>query len=533
MMTEGSRLSANQIKNRKRKSLALLIVLLFICCVALTQGKPKFLNRDINIQCPVLDLLTGDEAILRKINKSLYEHSVRKYYDYFSVSQKSGFSLWHAIQYTSKYKIKMHNEDYLSVFFDQYVYPYGAAHGHGFSHAVVYDVKTGEELSLEDIMKVGVDYRERIMQYYREERDLQRISGTYYMPAGKYILDGIEMHTLQENSFYLTETGLVLLIQTWDGGNYTKSTKIPLDYLTGYLKTDEDIAADSEFSPSCLEKLIPVEGGTFTMGNTRKGIESYKDAKPAHEVTITYDFLMAKTEITNAEFLEFLNDAPISADGYFNNRKICDVSWNGFRYDRELDAFKLGNALEKEAPAVNVTWWGAIEFCDWLSRKRGLQPAYGKNGELISKSGIERYDLTLVEGFRIPTEAEWEYAAKGGQNSQKDYIFSGSDAIDEVAWYWKNSSNTIHTITQKKPNALGLYDMSGNAREWCYDAWDPKFYQKTSRTNPVNHNPTSKRVTRGGDWSFDAFASRVFTRTFRKPADVGKGRMGFRIVLKK
>ena len=138
----------------------------------------------------------------------------------------------------------------------------------------------------------------------------------------------------------------------------------------------------------------------------------------------------------------------------------------------------------EQLPVEEVSWADGIAFCNELSKKLGLTPAYKGTGNMCEL-------INGANGFRLPSEAEWEFAAKGGQN----FVYAGSDKIDEVAWYRDNSSRETHEVAKKKPNGYGLYDMSGNVWEWCADDY----------TNPGQHSPgASRRASRGGGWSDDA-----------------------------
>ena len=116
-------------------------------------------------------------------------------------------------------------------------------------------------------------------------------------------------------------------------------------------------------------------------------------------------------------------------------------------------------------PVERVSWYEAIKFCNVLSKKMGLTPVYTINGNNVSQN-------TSANGFRLPAVEEWLYAAKGGEN----YAYAGSNKIDDVAWYDNNSGNKTHPVAQKKPNGYGLYDMSGNVREWCWDVYGSLCY---------------------------------------------------------
>ena len=194
-------------------------------------------------------------------------------------------------------------------------------------------------------------------------------------------------------------------------------------------------------------KMIKVEGGTFSMGATsEQGSVAYKDEKPVHSVTLS-DYYIGETEVTQELWEAVMGSNPSYCKGN-NQRPVERVSWNDCQ-----------------------------EFINKLNRLTG-------------------------KNFRLPTEAEWEYAARGGKYS-KDYVYkySGSNNADEVAWYYDNSGDETHPVKTKKANKLGLYDMSGNVDEWCNDWWG--FYHSNSQPNPTGPSRGECRVLRGGSWFND------------------------------
>ncbi len=247
-------------------------------------------------------------------------------------------------------------------------------------------------------------------------------------------------------------------------------------------------------------ELVLVERGSFTMGDTWG--DGSDNEKPSHSVELTYDFLIGKYEVTFDQYDWFCEET--------GRKKPGDNSWGrGCR------------------PVINVSWNDAIAYCNWLSEKEKLPKAYDSNGNLLDKDGMITTDPSKVVGYRLPTEAEWEYAARGGNNSE-GYKYSGSNSVDEVAWYTSNSGGKTQEVGKKAPNELGIYDMSGNVWEWCSDWYDSGYYAKSPTTNPYNYTPGSARVLRGGSCCDDASGTRVADRFDFSPSITDYG-LGFRI----
>ena len=218
--------------------------------------------------------------------------------------------------------------------------------------------------------------------------------------------------------------------------------------------------------------MIAVKGGTFTMGATaEQGSDAYSGEKPAHQVTLS-DYCIGETEVTQELWQAVMGSTP----SYFT-----------------------GNL---HRPVEQVSWNDCQEFIKKLNQLTG-------------------------KTFRLPTEAEWEYAARGGSQSQ-GYKYAGSNTIGDVAWYENNSSSTTHPVKQKQANELGLYDMSGNVWEWCQDWYDS--YSSTPQTNPAGPSSGSNRVYRGGSWYFNAWFCRVSLRDYGTPTFRGYG-LGLRLAL--
>ncbi len=252
--------------------------------------------------------------------------------------------------------------------------------------------------------------------------------------------------------------------------------------------------------------LVIVEKGSFLMGDTWG--DGYSDEKPIHRVTFAYDLYMSKYEVTFDEYDAFCDDNGAN--------KPNSVFW------RDEEGWEKGNT-----PVINVSWNDAIAYCKWFSEKENLPKAYDDKGNFLDKNGKITTDPSKVAGYRLPTEAEWEYAAHGG-NKGKGYKYAGSNAVDDVAWYDSNSGSRTQEVGKKAPNELGIYDMSGNVWEWCSDWWDSSYYSKSPTINPYNSTAGSSRVRRGGSWYGNARSVRVAYRNRRSPSSTLVS-LGFRI----
>jgi len=246
--------------------------------------------------------------------------------------------------------------------------------------------------------------------------------------------------------------------------------------------------AESVDCPPEPGSFVLVEGGTFSMGDEFGDLGD--DCIPVHTVVLEYDFWIGRYLVTFDEYDLF-----------------CDVTGRGKARD-------WGWGRETR-PVIMVTWWDAIEYCNWLSDKEGYPRAYDDEGNFLDAYGELTVDPSEVMGYRLPTEAEWEYAARGGQH-HSTYKYSGSDRVADVAWWRRGASMQTHPVGLKQPNALGIYDMSGNVWEWCSDWYAP--YTDVTKTNPYNATPDGNRVVRGGGYYSTQLEVRIAHRSSREPA---------------
>ena len=293
-----------------------------------------------------------------------------------------------------------------------------------------------------------------------------------------------------------------------------------------------------------LIKTIFVEGGTFEMGCTSEQSDCYNDALPVHTVTVN-SLYIGKYEVTNAQVVEVFNWAlqqgkiTISSTTLQNaegdQQELLDLDANKCQISYDGTQLYVENNYD-DYPVIEISWYGAAAFCNYLSEREGLTPVYNLSDWSADWN---------ANGYRLPTEAEWEYASRGGAFSQ-GYRYSGSNIADEVAWYWDNSyadgnSNlqTYNGIVQgtlpvgtKKCNELGIYDMSGNVWEWCWDWYSDSYYNISPNDNPKGPDSGLYRVMRGGGWASNTWGIQVSARQKTKPSDSFFD-LGFRVSRKR
>ncbi|MDR1929956.1 MAG: formylglycine-generating enzyme family protein [Treponema sp.] len=235
-------------------------------------------------------------------------------------------------------------------------------------------------------------------------------------------------------------------------------------------------------------KMIHINGGSFYRGSNEG---AFRVNERVHEATVK-PFLLSETEVTQDLYAAVMNHNP----SYFKGAEL---------------------------PVESVSWFDAVLFCNSLSELNGLKPAYTVEGETVTWDRDSK-------GFRLPTEAEWEYAARGGQNAGGEILekagYSGGSAAADLGWYSANANRRPQPVKTKLPNQLGLYDMSGNVWEWCWDWYDD--YPAEPIYDPVGSPQGRNRVFRGGAWVTPVNQLRVTFRVGNPPSSKAYS-VGFRI----
>lgn len=230
--------------------------------------------------------------------------------------------------------------------------------------------------------------------------------------------------------------------------------------------------------------FILIPAGSFMMGS-ETGL-AYE--KPVHQVIIADSFFISKYEITQKQWLTVMDSNP-------------------------------SNFVGMDLPVANLSWEQAIQFCNKLSKLMGLDTAYHMSNDII-------FWDTSANGFRLPTEAEWEYACRAGTTND----FAGNGNPLDMGWFDLNSGGQPHPVGTKLSNQWNIYDMHGNVWEWCWDWFDPFYYSKSPLVNPKGPEKGINKVVRGGSWQLGATFARSSSRQF--PEDQ-KLNFGFRIVRNK
>ena len=238
------------------------------------------------------------------------------------------------------------------------------------------------------------------------------------------------------------------------------------------------------------EGFVWIPAGSFMMGSPENEAEREND-ETQHEVTITRSFYMQIHEVTQGEWRELMGNNP----SYFSS---CG----------------------SDCPVEMVSWYDALAYANALSEEHNLDPCFTIDGTNVTISATTIYDCS---GYRLPTAAEWEYSARAGTRTA---FYNGERTLDDIAWYGGNSNRRTHPVAQLEANSWGVYDMSGNVWEWCWDRYGS--YESSSITDPIGANSGSNRVLRGGSWFNSASGIRSAARNSNDPTNRNRYR-GFRL----
>ncbi|MEC7986530.1 MAG: SUMF1/EgtB/PvdO family nonheme iron enzyme [Myxococcota bacterium] len=231
--------------------------------------------------------------------------------------------------------------------------------------------------------------------------------------------------------------------------------------------------------------MVKIESGSFMMGSDTQDAAAQSVEFPRHKVNLQKGFWMSSTPITQSLYERITRSNPSAKK-------------------------------HPQQPVESISWFDAVNFCNRLSIQQEIAPAY----RIVQQKVF--WDRSSG-GYRLPTEAEWEYAARAG----KETVFAGSDNPTEVAWFYDNSHGTPQQVAQRKPNSFGLHDMSGNVWEWCFDGSGA--YPANIATDPIGDSNADKKIRRGGSWRNKITALRVTHRSHSKPSRISNA-CGFRIV---
>ena len=261
--------------------------------------------------------------------------------------------------------------------------------------------------------------------------------------------------------------------------------------------------------------FVRVPGGTFLMGSPQGTPGSRDNERPVRVVTLS-GFYISQFLVTQGEWYDVMGTNP----SFFQGARLpAGVNW-------------------RNLPVESVSWYGALVFSNRLSIARGLTPAYSIGGNTnpadwgpVPTSRNATWDAVVMvpgsTGYRLPTEAQWEFAARGGHGSPGNFTFSGSNTAADVAWMWENSGDRTREVGTLRPNALGLYDMSGNVSEWVWD-W-AGMYPAAAQTDPTGAAAGDIRVFRGGHWGDTPELARSAIRHGINPV-LRSEFIGFRVV---
>jgi formylglycine-generating enzyme required for sulfatase activity len=283
-----------------------------------------------------------------------------------------------------------------------------------------------------------------------------------------------------------------LVVGLYLGGDNTARQRVEKQLETAKPATSEE---KDMIKNSIGMKLKLIPAGSFLMGATPGDAEAKDQQNPQHKVTITGPFYLGVYEVTQHEY-----------------KQVMGVNPSGFLRDSEL------------LPVEKVSWLDAVTFCNKLSEREGRLPYYEIDGRTVTILG--------GNGYRLPTEAEWEYACRAPRDSggaTKHPFGNDESELASYAWFRGIGEFETHPVGQKKPNRWGLYDMQGNVWEWCQDWFGENYYKQSPAEDPRGPMRGAERVLRGGCWFYPPYACRPAYRDFLEPEDRSHDSVGFRV----
>jgi formylglycine-generating enzyme required for sulfatase activity len=245
-----------------------------------------------------------------------------------------------------------------------------------------------------------------------------------------------------------------------------------------------EVTRSGETAPAM--EMVRIPAGEYWMGSPDSDRLAAADEKPRQKVKITRPFFLGKTEVTQAQYEAVMgaNPSAFSSRGRFRSR--------------------VKNKDTGQLPVESVSWLDAVRFCNRLSERHGMTPYYKIDGERVTIRG--------GSGYRLPTEAEWEYACRGGKDTTWHFGEKAAD-LGQFAWFADNSGDITHPVGRKNANPFGLHDMNGNVPEWCWDRYSPEYYKRLPASDPPGPGEGDFRVYRGGAWNSRAPETRSAARS--------------------
>jgi formylglycine-generating enzyme required for sulfatase activity len=254
-------------------------------------------------------------------------------------------------------------------------------------------------------------------------------------------------------------------------------------------------------------KLKRVPAGTFLMGSPEDDKDADNDEKPQHRVRITRPFYLGMYEVTQAQYEAVMGKNP-----------------SAFKANGMTNKSAAGQSTEM-LPVEEVSWLDAVRFCNKLGEMEGRAAFYEIDGENVRAPGWKRV------GFRLPTEAEWEYACRANAPTVTRFSFGDNAAsLNEFGWSTSNAVGKTHPVGRFQPNPFGLYDMHGNVWEWCWDGYGADYYKESPENDPRGRHEVSVRVFRGGGWGSIPRSVRSAARHRRELSSRGSY-LGLRLAL--